>query len=131
MRKKLLGFALCVMLFALSCSASAQQPGKIFRIGFLDTSDASGSAVLVDAFRRELSKLGWIEGKNPTIEYRFGENKGTEHLPELGADLVRLKVELIVVTDTPSALAAKTATMTIPIVMANVGDPWPQLWLLA
>ena len=62
----------------LSCSAAvvqAQQPGKIFRIGFLDSSTASGSAVLVEAFRQEMSKLGWIEGKNITIEYRFAEAK--------------------------------------------------------
>ena len=56
-------------------SADAQQAGKIFRIGFLDHSTASGSAVLVEAFRQELSKLGWIEGKNITIEYRFAEQK--------------------------------------------------------
>ena len=55
--------------------AEAQQPGKVFRIGFLDSSTASGSAVLVEAFRQELRKLGWIEGKNITIEYRFAENK--------------------------------------------------------
>src|SRR5262245_45504484 len=100
----------------------AQQPGKIFRIGFLDSTTASGSAVLVDAFRQELSKLGWIEGKNITIEYRFAEQK-VERLPELAADLVRLKVDLIVATGPPPALAAKKATTTIPIVMANVGDP--------
>jgi putative tryptophan/tyrosine transport system substrate-binding protein len=108
---------------ALCLPASAQQPTKILRVGFLDPSTASGSAVLVDAFRQELSKLGWIEGKNITIEYRFGDNKGPSHLPELAADLVRLKVDLIVVTDTPSSLAAKSATTTIPIVMASVGDP--------
>ena len=102
--------------------ADAQQPGKIFRIGFLDTSTASGSAVLVEAFRQELSKLGWIEGKNITIEYRFAEQKH-ERLPELAADLVRLKVDLIVVSGRPSALAAKKATTTIPIVMANAADP--------
>ena len=100
----------------------AQQTGKIFRIGFLDPSTASGSAVLVEAFRQELSKLGWIEGKNITIEYRFAEQK-RERLPELAADLVRLKVDLIVVSATPAALAAKSATTTIPIVMANAGDP--------
>ena len=66
---------LCALLFALCSSADAQQPGKIFRIGFLDRSTASGSAVLVEAFRQELSKLGWIEGKNITIEYRFAEQK--------------------------------------------------------
>ena len=102
--------------------ADAQQPGKILRIGFLDVSTASGSAVLVDAFRQELSKLGWIEGKNITLEYRFAEQK-SERLPELAADLVRLKVDLIVVTSGPSALAAKKATTSIPIVMANAGDP--------
>ena len=66
-----------------------QQTGKIFRIGFLDGSTASGSAVLVDAFRQELSKLGWIEGKNITIEYRFGESKGPAQVRELAADLRR------------------------------------------
>ena len=75
--------------------ADAQQTGKIFRIGFLDPSTASGSAVLVEVFRQELSKLGWIEGKNFIIEYRFGEQK-PERVPELAADLVRLKVDLIV-----------------------------------
>jgi ABC-type uncharacterized transport system substrate-binding protein len=103
--------------------AHAQQPGKIYRIGFLDPSTASGSAVLVDAFRQELSKLGWVEGKNIVIEYRFAENKGQDRLPELVADLVRLKVGLIVAGDTPASLAAKKATTTIPIVMASASDP--------
>ena len=71
---------------------------------------------------RELSKLGWIEGKNITIEYRFAEQK-TERLPELAADLVRLKVDLIVVTGAPPALAAKSATTTIPIVMTTAPGP--------
>ena len=103
--------------------AEAQQAGKIFRIGFLDGGTAVGSAVLWEAFRQELTKLGWIEGKKIIIEYRFAQNKGRERLPELAADLVRLKVDLIVTTDTPSSLAAKSATTTIPIVMANPGDP--------
>ena len=77
--------------------AHAQQAGNVPRIGFLDASTASGSAILVDAFRQELSKLGWIEGKNITIEFRFAELK-PERLPELAADLVRLKVDLIVVS---------------------------------
>jgi putative ABC transport system substrate-binding protein len=80
-------------------------------------------AGLLEVFRQELRKLGWIEGKNFTIEYRFGENKGSERLPELAADLVRLKVDLIVVTAGPSVLAAKGATTTIPIVMTNPADP--------
>ena len=111
------------MLLALPFSARAQQAGKIFRIACLDSSSASGSAVLWEAFRQELSKLGWIEGKSFTIEYRFAENKGRERLTELAADLVRLNVDLIVVSDTPSALAAKSATTTIPILIASAGDP--------
>src|SRR5499425_1843157 len=113
---------LFAMLFALCGSVDAQQTGKVFHIGFLDNSTASGSAVLVDAFRQELSKLGWIEGKNITIEYRFAEQK-PERLPELAAELVRLKVDLIVVGSTPASLAAKQATGAIPIVMASVPDP--------
>ena len=101
--RKLGGLVAIVVAFAL-CGAvvDAQQAGKIFRIGFLDTSTASGSAVLVEAFRQELSKLGWIEGKNITIEYRFAE-QNLKRLPELAADLVRLKVDLIVVPGTPPA----------------------------
>jgi putative ABC transport system substrate-binding protein len=112
--------AAAVLTFAVI--TEAQQPGKPFRIGFLDNSTASGSAVLVDAFRRELSKLGWIEGKNITIEYRFTEQK-EERLPELAAELVRLKVDLIVTSGGPVALAAKKATSTIPIVMTSGTDP--------
>ena len=110
------------MLVVAGAVAQAQQTAKLFRIGFLDSSTASGSAVLVEAFRQELSKLGWIEGKNITIEYRFAEQKN-ERLSELAADLVRLQIDLIVVAGTVAALAAKSATTTIPIVMANAGDP--------
>ena len=120
--KRIFSFALCAMLFALCFSADAQQTGKIVRIGFLDTSTASGSAVLLEAFRQEMSKLGWIEGKNIAIEYRFAEQK-LERLPELAADLVRLKVDLIVASGGPTPLAAKKATTTIPIVMTNAADP--------
>ena len=122
MKMKITVLTLCAMLFALCGSADAQQAGKMFRIGVLDGSTAFGSAVLWKAFLQELSKLGWIEGKNITIEYRFGEQKN-ERLPELAAGLVRLKIDLIVVAGTPSALAAKSATTTIPIVMTFAGDP--------
>ena len=118
----LLSIVVVVMHLAVGVIAHAQQAGKIFRIGFLDAGSAAGSAVLVEAFRQELSKLGWIEGKNITIEYRFAEQKN-DQLPELAANLVRLKVDLIVVTAGTPAMAAKKATTTIPIVMANVGDP--------
>src|SRR6266545_6839406 len=94
-----------VVLLAVAVIAEAQQTGKIFRIGFLDGSTASGSAVLVEAFRQELLKMGWIEGKNITIEYRFAEQK-RERLPELAAELVRLKVDLIVASGGPTPSAA-------------------------
>ena len=122
MKKKITVFALGAMLFALCVSADAQQTGKIYRVGFLDNSITSGSAALVDAFRQELSKLGWVEGKNIAIEYRFAEQK-LERLPELAAELVRLKVDLIVTSGAPTPLAAKGATTTIPIVMTNSTDP--------
>jgi len=122
MKKQIAVFTLCAMLFALCSYTHAQQTGKIFRMGFLDGSTASGSTGLLEAFRQELTKLGWIEGKNITIEYRFAEQK-FERLPELAADLVRLKVDLIVVTSPRPALVAKSATSTIPIVMVSVGDP--------
>jgi len=118
-----------VILFLLAASvliclhlANAQQPGKIFRIGFLDPSTASGNAVRLETFWQEMRKLGWIEGKNITIEYRFAEQK-SERLPELAAELVHLNVDLIVVTGGPPALAAKKATTAIPIVMVTPGDP--------
>ncbi|HXV82104.1 MAG TPA: ABC transporter substrate-binding protein [Candidatus Binatia bacterium] len=115
-------FVIILTLMVCGARASAQRPGKIFRIGFLDTSSASGQAVVVDVFRRELSKLGWIDGKSITIEYRFAEQK-LERLPELAADLVQLRVDLIVVVGGPPALEAKKATTTIPIVMVLGGDP--------
>jgi putative ABC transport system substrate-binding protein len=115
-------YALCAMFFALCSQVQAQQSGKIFRIGFLDASTTSGSAVLWNILQEELRKLGWIEGKNIVSEYRFAEQK-LERLPELAAELVRLKVDLILVPGVLPALAAKKATPTIPIVMANAPDP--------
>src|ERR1051325_7224188 len=87
-------FALSAMLFAPCFFAEAQQARKIFRIGYLDPSTVSGSATLLETFRQELSKLGWIEGKNLVFEYRFAELK-PERVAELAAELVRLKVDLI------------------------------------
>lgn len=113
---------LTAILLSFVQQVEGQERGKIFRIGFLDPSTPSGMAVMVDAFRQELSKLGWIEGKNIAIEYRFAEQK-SERLPELAADLVRLKVDLIVTSGGPTPLAAKKATSTIPIVMTNSVDP--------
>ena len=122
MNKKITALTLGVLLLALSISAEAQQPGKIFRIGYLDPSNASGNATLLKAFHQELNKLGWIEGKNIVIEHRFAD-QNTERLPEHAVELVRLKVDLIVVTGTAPALAAKNASASIPIVMIAASGP--------
>ncbi len=114
-------FALCALLFVLCGSVHAQQKDKVFRIGFLDPSNASGSAVDVDVFRQELRKLGWVEGKNISIEYRFAEQKN-DRMRELAAELVRLSVVLIVTTGDGPTLAAKKATTIIPIVMTTSSD---------
>jgi putative ABC transport system substrate-binding protein len=110
------------MLFALSASAEAQQAGKVTRIGFLSPFSPSDTAHWHEAFRQGLRDHGWIEGKNIRIEYRYAEGKN-DRLPNLVADLVRLKVDIIVASISTDALAAKNATRTIPIVMASPGDP--------
>jgi putative ABC transport system substrate-binding protein len=122
MKKTITMLTLSVMLFTFCGSTEAQQTGKTFRIGFLDSSTPSGIAVLVDALRQELRKLGWTEGKNVTFEFRFAEQK-PERLPQLAAELVRLNVDLIIAPAGPTVLAAKEATKTIPIVMTNPADP--------
>src|SRR5215468_6392709 len=122
MNQTIFRFTLCAVLFVLCGSVGAQQAGKIFRIGLLDPSDARSSAVRLEAFWQEIRKLGWIEGRNFAIESRFSEEK-TDRLDELAADLVRLKVDVIVCASTAAALAAKRATTTIPIVMVNSADP--------
>ena len=119
---KLAACALCAVILAFCSSADAQQIGKVARIGYLDDSITSRIADRLERLRQELSKLGWNEGKNLTIESRFADGKN-DRLPELAAELVRLKVDLIVVAATPAALAAKSATTTIPVVMTNAGNP--------
>src|SRR5438309_11881291 len=112
-------------LLAAPLGSLAQQPtARIARIGFLGQTSASLSAsvIRVEALRAGLRDLGYVEGKNLTIEFRWAEGKH-ERLPDLAAELVRLKVDVIVTQGTPGALAAKQATATIPIVMAVVADP--------
>ena len=117
-------FALCSMLLALCSAVEAQQPaGKVPRIGFLTNSSSDQlNALRLDAFRQGLAVLGYVEGKNIIIEYRYAEGR-PERLPELAEDLVRLKVELFVVPNDLTARAAKKATTTIPIVMWSSGNP--------
>ena len=97
--------------------AQAQQPAKIPRIGLLISSSASFSLARVEAFRQGLRELGYVEGKNIIIEYRYADGK-LERLPDLAAELVRLKVDVIVTTGVQPILAAKKASATIPIVFA-------------
>jgi ABC-type uncharacterized transport system substrate-binding protein len=122
MRKTVISFALCAMLFALCPSAEAQQPTKIPRIGYLSASSASSISSRVEAFRQGLRELGYIEGKNIVIEQRYAEGK-PDRVPALAAELVRLKVNIIVTAGPLPTRAAKEATVTIPIVMTNEGDP--------
>lgn len=115
--------AFVAILLTLSVPAQAQQPRKIFRIGYLtgqsQASSASGSNI--DAFRRGLREFGYIEGKNIVIEYRGAGGK-LDRMPELAAELVSLGVDIIVTTGMPAVLAAKHATSTIPIVTANADN---------
>src|SRR5262249_60513196 len=99
----------------------AQQPGKVHRIGYLAATTASAHARYVEALRLGLHDLGYVEGENLAIEYRWAEDK-YDRLPDLAAELVRMKVDLIVTHATPGTVAAKRATATIPIVMAISGD---------
>src|SRR5215469_1668537 len=103
-------------------AAHAQQAGKVPRIGFLGMASPSTFASRLEAFRLGLRDFGYIEGTTVNVEYRWAEGR-YERLPGLAAELVRSKVDLIVAHGTPGSLAAKRATTTIPIVMANIGDP--------
>src|SRR5262245_4186639 len=123
-KRKLGSFALCAMLLALCASAEAQQPKKVPRIGYLSSTDAATEATRFEATRLALRELGYIEGQNIAIEYRYSEGK-RDRASELAAELVRLKVDIIVVTAGISWVrAAMNATKTIPIVMTGAGiDP--------
>jgi putative ABC transport system substrate-binding protein len=111
--------ALGAMLVALSFPADAQQPAKIPRIGYLGSTSVSART---EAFRQGLRELGYVEGKNIVIEWRPHEGK-VDRLPALAAELVRLKVDIIITAGAPAARTAKEATLTIPIVMTQIGDP--------
>jgi putative tryptophan/tyrosine transport system substrate-binding protein len=121
-KRKLGSFALCAMLFALCVPANAQQPAKVPRIGYLSVSSPSAMSTRIEAFRQGLRELRYVEGKNIVIEWRSAEGK-RDRLPSLAAELVRLKVDIIVTAGPPATRSAKEATVAIPIVMAQDGDP--------
>jgi ABC-type uncharacterized transport system substrate-binding protein len=120
--KLLLGVALSAMLFALGFPAQAQQPAKVPRIGYLTGTSVSAGSARIEAFRPGLRELGYVEGKNIVIEWRGAEGR-SDRLPPLAAELVRFKVDVIVTTGSSATRAAKEATITLPIVMANDSDP--------
>jgi putative ABC transport system substrate-binding protein len=122
MSNKVFCLALCAVLFALSIPVKAQQTNKVPRIGYLSAARRSALAARTEAFRQGLRELGYVEGKDIVIEYRFAEGK-LDRLSELAAELVRLKVDVIVATGRTPSLAAKQVTTTIPIVMTVSGDP--------
>jgi putative tryptophan/tyrosine transport system substrate-binding protein len=122
MRKTFVGLTLSALLFALCFSAQAQHTAKISRIGYLSAASASEVAFRTDPFRQGLRELGYVEGKNIVIEYRYGEGK-FDRLPALAAELVHLKVDIIVTAGPSATRPAKDATATIPIVMTQDSDP--------
>ena len=121
--------AICALTLALSVAAvtrvaGAQPAEKVYRVGILEAVPAARNAANLDALRRGLRDLGYVEGRNLVIEYRSADGRA-ERFPELASALVRLKVDLIIARGTPATRAAKDATETIPVVMATMGNPHP------
>jgi len=117
-----LRFLVVLIVFALCSFAEAQQPKKVSRIGFLIGASASSYATRIDAFRQGLKELGYIEGQNISIEYRYAEGN-PDRLSKLATELVRLKVDAIIASGERAARATAAATKTIPIIMASGADP--------
>ena len=111
-----------IVLLAAPVAGGAQPAAKVWRIGYLDQGSEANNRLYVDGLRQGLGDLGWVEGRTMVIESRFAEGK-TDQLPRLAAELVRSKVDVIVTSTTPAALAAKHATTTVPIVIGFVADP--------
>jgi putative tryptophan/tyrosine transport system substrate-binding protein len=122
MKNKFITLALSAMLFALCVPAQAQQPTKVPQIGYLVGASFASNAARIEAFRHGLRELSYVEGKNIVIDWRTADGK-PDRLPALAAELVRLKVDVIVTGGPTVTRAAKEATSTIPIVMTNDPDP--------
>ena len=120
--KTIVTLLVVMSIFVESALSEAQQPTKVPRIGYLTGATPDGQSHRIEAFRQGLRELGYVEGKNISIEYRFAEGK-PDRLPALAAELVRLKVDVIVTSGAPATRSAKEATVTIPIVMTNDTDP--------
>ena len=123
MKRKITVLTLCAMLLALCVSAKAQQPGKIPRIGYVSVSgNVDNPGPLVEAFRQGLRDLGYVEGKNILVEYRYPA-EDADRVPGFVAELVQLKVDILVSSSTGALRTAKQATKTIPIIMVASFDP--------
>ena len=122
MTVKGIGFIITLGILLGSLAAQAQQTGNVYRIGFLGNSTAALEANLVGPFREGLRDLGYVEGRNVLIEYRWAEGK-YDRFPALIGELLALKVAVIVTAGTPATLAVKKATTSVPLVMLAVGDP--------
>jgi ABC-type uncharacterized transport system substrate-binding protein len=122
MNKRFALWLLAIFFLTTVSRADAQQTKKVSRIGYLSPSSASADSARVGAFRQGLLDLGYVQGKNIVIDYRYAEGK-PELLPDLAAELVRFKVDVIMTFGGPGTLAAKGATKTIPIVITDVSDP--------
>ncbi len=120
--RKTFAAVVVIVLGVLNAAAATEAQPKTARVGYLEFGSAAPGTPHVEAFRRGLREHGWIDGQNMVIEVRYAEGR-QDRLPELAADLVRLKVDIIFASTTPSALAAKQATTTIPIVIGFVADP--------
>jgi putative ABC transport system substrate-binding protein len=119
---RLIGLVLALSLTLAPHTAEAQQTGKVYRIGYLSAGSIPANSPNLEAFQQGLHERGWIEGQNIAIEYRSGEGR-FERLPELVAELLQLKVDVIVAAPTPAAVAARDATRTVPIVGISLTDP--------
>jgi len=122
MPTSLLHLALALAALIAALPAAAEEPGKVYRVGFIGNSTAALESNLVQPFREGLRELGYVEGRDLAIEYRWAEGD-YGRLPALVADLIAQKVDVLVTAGTPAALAVKRATTTIPLVMVAVGDP--------
>src|SRR5262249_48343994 len=122
MKKKITVLTLCAMLFALGFSAGAQQVKKVPQIGYISAATRPSMSARTEAFRQGLRDLGYVEGKNIVIEWRFAEGN-PDRVPTFLADLVRLKADVIVTAGSGVTRRAKEAMITIPIVMAQDFDP--------
>jgi putative ABC transport system substrate-binding protein len=125
MKKRITLWLLANLFLATVSLAEAQQPGKVPRIGYLSAVSPSAESSRLDAFRQALRDLGYMDGKNIVIEARFADGR-LDRFPDFAAELVRLKVDVIVTGGSPGTHAAQQATRTIPLVMTLVGDPVPR-----